>query len=273
MNDKNYIEVVIKTLNSLGRLYQHQGMYDQAYLYLYECYEKCLAYYDHNDPMTIRSLNSLAGYHSKKGEYEQALLLAEDCLQRQTQLFLKEEHQNNPDKEINIDDDPRILMLFNNIGLIYQSLGNYSQAIEHFQRCINNAPFAGFTKDHHFILLCHMNLAVTISFDQERLDEAIDLLEKNVEKFQKRLGENNLDTITAEEHLAKLYSKKSSKENEMNEKEDHTSSDNVNHHHSDMKEAAIELYENCLKKKRILLGENNIDYLKSLQEFHDVILK
>jgi tetratricopeptide (TPR) repeat protein len=234
-------EKVVTSLNSMGRLYQHQGNYEKALSCFQECLKMCKSPSSTSSPlipindlppeninMIIRSLNSLAGFYSIMGDNEKALGVQNECIALQDQ-FPSSEAANEP---------ARIIIL-NNLGLIHLGLENFEQAQEIFERCISTEKII-FVKNHHFILNCKVNLAAVL-IELEDNNGALNLLKKAVKLLTNLRGENNLDTIKANEFLAKLYSR----EDKVNE--------------------AIELYEVCLNRKRLLLGYKHPETMKTLQ--------
>jgi tetratricopeptide (TPR) repeat protein len=109
---------VIIALNSLGRLYQHQGSYEKARIVFLECYEKAKFIHGVTHDMTFRAVNSLAGFYSTIGEHEQALVLVEECLKLQSQQMS--------------EDDPRRIIALSNLAMTHQSLGQYDQEEYYF---------------------------------------------------------------------------------------------------------------------------------------------
>ncbi|MBD1874065.1 tetratricopeptide repeat protein [Nodosilinea sp. FACHB-131] len=112
-------------LRGLGSFYRSQGAYEQAEKWLRDCLTVTLDRLGNNPRAVVVSLNELASLYELLGRYSEAESLHTDALSLLKQLL----SSNHPDIISNRHDFVSLFAAsLNNLALVYESQGRYSEA-------------------------------------------------------------------------------------------------------------------------------------------------
>ena len=226
----------------LGSLKNEQGLYQKAFEYHQNSYEKFLRLLGDEHPYTIGAMQNLAITLNDLGRYDEALKLGEEVLTLH--------------KKILGDEHPRTLTAMQNLASTLNDLGRYDEALKLREEVLTLRKKI-FGEEHPKTVDAMNNLAVTLK-NLERYDEALTLQQQVLTLYKKILGDEHPRTLTAMQNLA----------NTLNDLERY--------------DEALKLKEEVLTLRKKILGDEHPRTLTAMQnlantlsdlERHDEALK
>ena len=180
-----------ETLSNWGKTCLLQEKYDEAEAFLrraLDIQEKTLGA-DH--PVTAVTLAHLAGVFNRRDQYDQARVLMARS------LAIKE--------KVHGDENPSVAAVMINLAMIYKRMGKYEDSERLYLRAIQ--IFEITVGDHLHLFISFNNMAM-LYLAQNRLDEAIALMERAWLSLNEFLGPQHQDTALHIHDLAQIYALK-----------------------------------------------------------------
>ncbi len=173
---------VATSLNNLAELYRSMGRYGEAE----PVYARSLSIYEQqlgpDHPSVATSLNNLANLYYSMGRYGEAEpLVARSLAIREQQLGA---------------DHPDVAQSLNNLAGLYSSMGRYGEAEPLLVRSLSIIYEQQLGADHPHVATSLWNIAA-LYLKMQRLDEAKPAITRAVQIFEKALGHNHPNTVSA----------------------------------------------------------------------------
>ncbi|CAB9512382.1 Kinesin light chain [Seminavis robusta] len=240
-------DAMLKSMSTLGLLYQGQGHYDKASHFLQDCVGKATKDLGQTHPHTLKCTNDLACVYMDQGRYGDSKDLCPE-LQPSSRVSF----EAVPGKEDSPSwggDHPETLASMNRLGAVYMRLKKYDLAKRTFQDCLERRQSV--LGENHPDTLSSVNNLAVLYMRQGENNTALVLLEQCLSKRQEILGEDHPDTLTLLNNVASL-----------------------NAEQGDFEKAAM-LLDACCEKRKAILGEahpdtraatDNLEFLSRRQE-------
>ena len=210
-------EACLQSMSTVGLLYQGQGKYCQAEVFLEDCYRKAGHLLGFEHPRTMTFSDNLARLYMDQGKYKTAHPLINECLTRRKSI-LGDDHR---DTLASMNDSARCLM----------ATWDYGEAQSLLEVCLSKTKAA--RGEDHPETLSAMNRLGSLFMKSKQYSRARPLFEDCYQRRKRTLGEHHLDTLASTNNLAVLYKRQ----------EDY--------------EKAHELLHECLSKRKEILGEDH----------------
>lgn len=224
------IDILITVSNTLGKLYQDLGRYNEAESLLEESLDIAKNLLDNNHPSIAAYKNNLASLYNVQGKYRQAELLFMESLDILKKLF----GEHHPD----------VASVFNNLGNVYRSQENYNKAEFFFEQALEIRKNC--LSDNHPDYAASLNDLGLLYTELCRYPEAERLLLKALEIKAKSVGKKHLDYAITLNNLAIVY-----------------------FHENQFKKAEL-LYLESLQVRREILGKNHPDVASSFHNLAEL---
>ena len=189
LQNTNSFAYIVATMNNISSLYNSQGKYRQATVYLQKIIKLSTEKLGVHHPTTIIAMNNLAALYRDYGEYAKGETLLLKTLQ------LRRKNNGIHHRET--------LKSMNDLALLYRHQGKYDKAepllIETLQlrrKILGNS---------HLDTIISMRNLASLYRAQNRLDKAEPLILETLQLRRKILGNSHLDTLSSIEDLAELY--------------------------------------------------------------------
>lgn len=180
---------IIKSLNSIGQLYQAQGSYAEAIPFFERSLASYIATVGENHPDVVATLENLAYLHKAQADYSAARVLYERAIAI-VEAALGEDH-------------PRLATSLNYLALLHRDRGDYAQALPLFERSLAIRQ-AALGENHPDVATSYNNLALLYK-NKGDYARALPLYEQAIEIYTATLGENHPAVATGLDNLAVLY--------------------------------------------------------------------
>jgi tetratricopeptide (TPR) repeat protein len=173
----------------LAKIYCQQGRYHESEELALRARERSVKEFGERDPITLGSTTTLAHLYFVQGQYKKAAVLQEQTLESCEALFGEE--------SINTHDVHHTLArTYNKQGLITKAENSYLQG---------NAGFLKILGDGHKLAIESSAELAEFFLSQGRSQDAIPILEKNIEKCHRVMGGQHSATIKYSSKLGYAY--------------------------------------------------------------------
>ena len=183
------IDILITVSNTLGKLYQDLGRYNEAESLLEESLDLAKTLLDNNHPAIAAYKNNLASLYNVQGKYRQAEVLFMESLDIIKKLF----GEHHPD----------VASVLNSLGNVYSSQENYNKAESFFKQALEIRK--NFLSENHPDYAISLNDLGLLYTEQVRYTDAERLLLKALEIKEKSVGKKHLDYARTLNNLALVY--------------------------------------------------------------------
>ena len=173
----------------LGRFYEGQGFYNEAFPYFEQCLSLSEQRFGPNHPTVATSLNNLAELYRAQEKYEEM----EPLLKRSLAIWEKQLGENHP----------LVATSLNNLAALYRTQGKYAEAEPLYMRSLSIDKKV-YGENHPDVAQSLNNLAV-LYFSQGKYIEAEPLYKRSLSIKESQLGENHPSVATSLNNLALLY--------------------------------------------------------------------
>jgi tetratricopeptide (TPR) repeat protein len=173
----------------LGRFYQGQGLYNEAFLYFEQCLKLTEQRLGADHPDVATGLNNLGASYYMQGRYAEA-----------EPLYLRS--LSIREKQLGAD-HPHVAQSLNNLGVLYESQGRYKKAEPlHLRSLAIREKQLG---ENHPDVATSLNNLAGLYRSQGKYAEAEPLYLRSLAIREKQLGENHPDVAQILNNLAELY--------------------------------------------------------------------
>ena len=173
LSDQDLIELFM----GLGRFYQGQGLYEQAFPWCEQYLSVAKECLGEEHPYVATSLNNLATLYHNQGRYEEAESLYLQALGIYKKL-LGEEH-------------PDVVLSLNNLATLYHNQGRYEEAESLYLQALG--IYKKLLGEEHPDVVLSLNNLATLYHDQKRYEEAEVIYLTALELNKKILREENFN--------------------------------------------------------------------------------
>ena len=209
----------------LGSLKNEQGLYQKAFDYQQNSYERFLRLLGEKHPDTCQTMNVLANTLDNLGRYDEALALQEKVLALSKEIFGEDSYET--------------ITALSNLAVTLNDLGRYDEALKLQERILAWRK-ENLEEDDEDTLTAMNNLANTLN-DLGRYDEALRLQEKNLALSKELFDEKYPGTIDAMHNLSRTL-------------------DDLGRY-----DEALALQEQVLTLRKEILGDEHPDTLTAMQ--------
>ncbi|BBI16867.1 DUF2225 domain-containing protein [Neochlamydia sp. S13] len=178
-------------LNSLGILYQEQGVLADAIKYIEKALDTDLKLFSENPAPVARDYNNLGQIYLEQGKLVEAAEYIRKALEIDLKLF-----NENP---------AAVARDYNNLGLIYINDGKLNEAFEYISQAL--AINEKFFKDNPLTTAIHYNNLTLVYIEQGMLDEATKCIKQALDISLKLLGEDHSNVARLYTNWGAIYEK------------------------------------------------------------------
>jgi pentatricopeptide repeat protein len=183
------IDILITVSNTLGKLYQDLGRYNEAESLLEESLDIAKTLLDNNHPAIAAYKNNLASLYNVQGKYRQAQVLFMESLDILKKMF----GEHHPD----------VASVLNSLGNVYSSQENYNKAESFFKQALEIRKNC--LSENHPDYAVSLNDLGLLYTEQVRYTDAERLLLKALEIKENSVGKKHLDYAMTLNNLALVY--------------------------------------------------------------------
>ncbi len=190
----------LDSMNTLGSIYQLQGLFDEAELYVAQVMDRSRRVLGNDHPSTLLAVNNMGAVREAQGRLEEA------------EAYIKEALEGR--RRILGDDHPATLTSINFMGLLRTGQGKHEDAVLLYREVLNGRRDV-LGRDHPQDLRAMQNLASALR-RLRLLPEAEQIYREAIDGYRRVYGDDHPDTLWAMSGMGvMLYSQRKYDEAEL----------------------------------------------------------